>query len=92
MPTKSKKPASKRDYEHEYAIESTKRKKQRAERNKARRMLMREGKVRVGDGLDVDHKRPLSQGGATTRGNLRVQTAKANRSYRRTSTGAIKGK
>lgn len=88
----SKNPASKRNYAHEYAIETSKRKHQRAERNKARRMLMREGKVHVGDGLDVDHKTPLSKGGATTRSNLRVQTAKANRSYRRTSSGAIKGK
>lgn len=88
----SKNPASRRNYKHEYAIETSERKHQRAERNKARRMLMREGKVRVGDGLDVDHKTPLSKGGATTRSNLRVQTAKANRSYRRTSTGAIKGK
>ena len=88
----SKNPASKRDYQNEYRIESPKRRKQRAERNKARRMLMREGKVSVGDGNDVDHKTPLSQGGTTTRSNLRVQTAKANRSYKRTSTGAIKGK
>lgn len=88
----SKNPASKRDYKHEYAIETTKRKKQRAQRNKARRMLMREGKVHVGDGMDVDHKQPLSQGGTTNRKNLRVQTARANRSYSRTSSGAIKKK
>lgn len=90
--SKSKNPPEGRNYAHEYAIESDKRKKQRAERNKARRMLMREGKVHVGDGMDVDHKTPLSQGGKTTRTNLRVQTARANRSYKRTSTGAIKGK
>ncbi len=90
--SQSKNPASKRNYAHEYAIESSARKKQRAERNKARRMLMREGKVHVGDGMDVDHKKPLSQGGHTTRGNIRVQTARANRSYPRTSSGAIKRK
>ena len=90
--SESKNPASKRDYKHEYAIETTKRKKQRAERNKARRMLMREGKVRVGDGLDVDHKIPLSLGGKTTKSNLRVQKASSNRSYPRTKTGAIKNK
>lgn len=90
--SKSKNPASKRDYAHEYAIETTERKKRRAQRNKARRMLMREGKVHVGDGMDVDHKQPLSQGGATNRKNLRVQTARANRSYSRTSSGAIKKK
>lgn len=92
MTSKSKNPASKRDYEHEYAIEKPARRKARAERNKARRMLMREGKVHVGDGMDVDHKKPLSQGGHTTRQNLRVQTARANRSYKRTSSGAIKSK
>lgn len=90
--SQSKNPASKRNYKHEYAIESDQRKKQRAQRNKARRMLMREGKVSVGDGKDVDHKRPLSQGGTTTRENLRVQSAHANRSYPRTKTGAIKSK
>lgn len=31
-------------------------KKRRAERNKARRKLEREGKVRKGDGKDIDHK------------------------------------
>lgn len=90
--SKSKNPASKRNYAHEYAIETPERKKQRAERNKARRMLMREGKVHVGDGMDVDHKTPLSKGGRTVRSNVRVQTAHANRSYKRTSTGAVKGK
>lgn len=90
--SKSKNPASKRNYAHEYAIETPERKKQRAERNKARRMLMREGKVHVGDGMDVDHKTPLSKGGKTVRSNVRVQTAHANRSYKRTSTGAVKGK
>lgn len=90
--SESKNPAHKRDYKQEYANETSKRKKQRAERNKARRMLMREGKVRVGDGNDVDHKTPLSQGGTTSRANLRVQSARANRSYKRTPTGAIKNK
>lgn len=88
--SKSKNPASKRDYEHEYAIESPKRKKERAQRNKARRMLMREGKVHVGDGMDVDHIKPMDKGGVTKRNNLRVQTARANRSYKRTSSGGVK--
>ena len=90
--SKSKNPPEGRDYRHEYAIETPKRKHQRAERNKARRMLMREGKVQVGDGLDVDHKTPLSRGGKTVRSNVRVQSAHSNRSYPRTSTGAIKRK
>ena len=46
-------------------------KKARAQANKARRMMEREGLVHKGDGKDVDHKTPLSKGGKTTRGNLR---------------------
>jgi len=88
----SKNPASKRDYQHEYAIESPQRKKFRAKRNAARRELISEGVVRKGDGKDVDHKVPLSQGGGTSRSNLRAQSAHSNRSYKRTSSGAVKGK
>lgn len=58
-------------------------KKARAMRNKARRMLMREGKVKKGDGKDVDHVRPLRSGGTTTRSNLRVLPASKNRAWRR---------
>jgi len=65
-------------------------KKARAQANKARRMLMREGLVHKGDGKDVDHKKPLSKGGATTRSNLRVQSRSANRSFKRKSDGSIK--
>lgn len=62
----------------------------RAKRNKARRELMQEGRVAKGDGMDVDHKTPLSKGGSTNKGNLRVQSKSANRSFPRTSKGAIK--
>jgi hypothetical protein len=56
------------------------RKKARAARNKARRQAMRDGKVRKGDGKDVDHKKPLSKGGSTHKSNTRVRDAKSNRS------------
>jgi hypothetical protein len=65
-------------------------KKKRAQRNKARRMLEREGIVHKGDGKDVDHKRPLSKGGVTARKNLVAKPASANRSFKRTSSGAMK--
>jgi Zn-dependent membrane protease YugP len=64
--------------------------KKRTARNKARAMLEREGKVHKGDGKDVDHKKPLSKGGATTRSNLRVKSATANRSFARKSDHSIK--
>jgi len=67
-------------------------KKARAARNKARAMLEREGKVHKGDGKDVDHKKPLSKGGTTSKGNLRVKSASANRSFARNPDHTIKGK
>lgn len=82
----------KRDYKQEYANDSAERRKQRAMRNKARRQMMQQGKVKVGDGKDVDHKKPLSLGGSTSKNNLRVISASKNRSYPRTAKGAIKRK
>jgi hypothetical protein len=67
-------------------------KKARAARNKARAMLEREGKVHKGDGKDVDHKKPLSKGGTTSKGNLRVKSASSNRSFPRNPDHTIKGK
>jgi hypothetical protein len=83
---------TKRNYAQEYAnYDGTEAvKKKRAQRNKARRMLEREGVVHKGDGMDVDHKKPLSKGGTTTRSNLKAVSASANRSYKRTAKGAIK--
>ena len=85
-------PNYKRNVKEEYANYGSKPevKKRRAQQNKARRMLEREGLVHKGDGKDVDHKKPLSKGGTTTRSNLRVESASTNRSYKRTSKGAIK--
>jgi hypothetical protein len=85
-------PNYKRDYKQEYATyDGTEAvKKRRAQRNKARRMLEREGVVHKGDGKDVDHKKPLSKGGTTTRSNLKVKSASANRSYKRKADGSMK--
>ena len=84
--------ATKRNYRQEYLnYDGTPEvKKRRAQRNKARRIMEREGLVHKGDGLDIDHKKPLSKGGTTTRSNLKAVPASANRSYKRTSKGAIK--
>jgi 5-methylcytosine-specific restriction endonuclease McrA len=84
----------KRNYRKEYDnYQGTEeQKKNRAERNAARRKLAKEGKVHKGDGKDVDHKKPLSKGGSNSRSNLRVQSKGANRSFARTRSGAIKKK
>lgn len=55
----------------------------REKNNAARRALMREGKVRVGDGKDVAHKVALDNGGSNARSNLEVQSRKENRGWRR---------
>lgn len=64
--------------------------KQRAQRNAARAKLMDEGKVRKGDGKDVDHKSPISHGGGNERSNLRVRAASKNRSVARNRDGSVK--
>lgn len=78
-----------RNYKREYALEDRQRKDQRAERNRARRMLAKEGKVHVGDGKDVGHKQALSRGGSNNLSNLFVQDPHANRSFKRNSKRAM---
>lgn len=52
-------------------------KKRRAARNKARRRLMREGRVHKGDGKEVDHKNGNPLDGKPA--NLRVVARSINR-------------
>mgnify|MGYP003634739575 CR=1 FL=1 len=88
MPYVNKKRPYKKEYEQYDGTPAVK--KKRAARNKARRTMEKEGLVSKGDGKDVDHKRPLSKGGSDDRGNLRVKSASANRSYKRKSDGSVK--
>jgi len=83
MPYVNKPRPYKREYEMYDGTPAVK--KKRAARNKARRELEREGLVHKGDGKDVDHSKPLSKGGSTTRSNLRVKSASNNRSFKRNS-------
>jgi len=64
--------------------------KNRAKRNAARAELTKAGKVSKGDGKDVDHIKPLSKGGTSARGNLKVKSASANRSFSRNSDRTVK--
>jgi hypothetical protein len=59
--------------------------KKRMANNAARAKLMRQGKVHVGDGKDVAHKRSLENGGTNSESNLAVQSTKKNRGWRRGS-------
>lgn len=56
---------------------SPEQKKRRAERNKARRKLMREGRVRKGDGKDIDHRNHNTSDMSSD--NIRVMDRSKNR-------------
>lgn len=55
--------------------------KKRDQRNAARRMLEKEGLVKKGDGKDVDHIKPVRNGGTNHRSNLRVVHQSKNRAW-----------
>lgn len=80
-----------RDYRTEYdKYQGTPtQKKNRATRNAARAKMAKAGKVKKGDGKDVDHVKPLIKGG-TNKDGLRVKPKSKNRSFKRTSSGAMK--
>lgn len=73
-----------RDYVKEYRLYqgTEEQKKKRAQRNKARRMMERAGKVHKGDGREVDHIHPMRAGGTTRPDNLRVVSQARNRGWR----------
>jgi hypothetical protein len=59
--------------------------KKREMRNQARAELMRDGKVKKGDGKDVDHKKMLDGNGTNAKSNLRVVDQTTNRGWRKTN-------
>lgn len=69
-----------RNYKKEYANYQGKPEqiKNRAARNKARRLMESKGRVRKGDGKDVDHKDMNPRNNSM--GNLRIQSKSKNRS------------
>ena len=71
--------AQTRNYKEEYRKyqSSTKSKKDRASRNKVRRKLMAQSRVRKGDGKDIDHKDGNPRN--NSRKNLRVTSRSYNR-------------
>jgi hypothetical protein len=53
-------------------------------------MLMKEGKVAKGDGVDVHHVKPMAKGGKTAVGNLTAMPKSKNRSFPRTRKAGMK--
>ncbi len=74
---------SQRDYKHEYASYHSKpdQKKRRAKRNAARNLLVKKGRVRKGDGMDVDHKDRNPSNNSLS--NLRIKSKSKNRAWRK---------
>ena len=66
-----------------YQKQSTQ-KKNRASRNAARNILLKQGKVKKGDGKDVAHRNGNPRDNRPK--NLAVSSKRANRSFRRTRT------
>ena len=54
----------------------------RVQNNAARREAIKEGRAKVGDGTNVDHKVPLDKGGTNSKGNLRVTSEEFNKGWR----------
>jgi hypothetical protein len=79
---------AKRDYTRERLNESQARKDGRAARNRARRKVLNQltekhGRAvaeRMMKGKDVDHKKPVAQGGSNSMSNLRLRDRKENQS------------
>ena len=74
---KTTKPNYKKLYKKYHS--SRKAKTERNMRNQARRRMKRAGRVRKGDGLEVDHRVPISKGGSNKPSNLRIVSRKTNR-------------
>ena len=82
MPKKGqyKSNASKRSKQQRAYNSSPKAKADRVKRNKARRHAIKDGRVKKGDGKDIDHKKPLRSGGSNGKSNTRVRDKSSNRS------------
>jgi len=59
----------------------------REDSNRARYAALKAGTVTKGDGKDVAHIVALDNGGKTAPGNLKVESQKANRSWRKGQKG-----
>lgn len=79
-----------RNYKQEARAESPERREQRNMRVKARRIAEAYYGASAIKGKDIDHKQALSRGGSNHVSNLRPVDPSKNRSYSRTSSGAIK--
>ena len=87
-------PSYRRNYKREYATAKkrgevgTGPNGDNAKRKRLRRQMEKAGKVEKGQ--DVNHKTPLSKGGSNSMKNAEAVSPSKNRSFPRTSSGAMK--
>lgn len=81
-----------RDYKHEWELEKKdpKRLSRRADRQRTRRALDKEGVNRKGK--DIDHKKPLSKGGSIDKSNIRLISPETNRAFSQKLGKTVKNK
>ena len=53
------------------------------ERRRAQRHAIANGTQHIGDGIDLDHKKPLAEGGSGADSNVRPRSEHANRGWRK---------
>jgi hypothetical protein len=51
--------------------------------------MIKAGKAKVGDGLDVGHVKGIAKGGTNSLTNLAMESPASNRSFKRKSSGAM---
>lgn len=84
----------KRDYDREYELQKKRgdsgsgSDSGNAKRHRLRRKALKIGMVKPGQ--DLDHKKPISKGGANELSNARAQTPSENRSFPRNKDGSMK--
>lgn len=82
-----------RDYEQEYKTAKARGEhgtgsgSGSAKRHRLRRKMLKLGMVKSGQ--DVDHRKPLSKGGANTTKNARAASPSKNRSFKRKPDGSV---
>ena len=81
-----------RDYKRENLLYNSKpaQRHARSERTIARNQANADGFSHKGDGLNLDHIKPLSKGGANTRSNMRMVSESSNKSFSRNANGSLK--
>lgn len=52
-------------------------------RRRAQRHAIADGRAKIGDGVDIDHKKPLGKGGSGSDSNTRARSQKENRGWRK---------